>query len=216
MTVYIWIANCAFNTKSLPVACDAQKLLYTMYTTCVCPPALSSMLVVARVAELGKQLKKEDTVLETPWASSSWNQAQVQRKQLTDWWESNISISSCDILILYLVRMYGISMFIGVYHCQWDRHSITNKCYGYCVSSNVRESVQGRHPWPWESEDRRIKELKVKLLEATVHLCFEVFVFFKSKRLPSWDVANYLNIVSRVQRGGIGHTCSNNHLKNEV
>lgn len=55
----------------------AQKLLYIMDTTCVCPPALSSMLVVARVAELGKQVKKEDTVLETPWASSSWNQTQV-------------------------------------------------------------------------------------------------------------------------------------------
>lgn len=29
------------------------------------------MLVVANVAELGKQVKKEDTVLETPWANSS-------------------------------------------------------------------------------------------------------------------------------------------------
>lgn len=62
-----------------------------MYITCVCPPALSSILVVARVAELGKQVKKEDTVLETPWANSSWNQTQVWYKQLTVWWESNIS-----------------------------------------------------------------------------------------------------------------------------
>ena len=47
-----------------------------MCTTCVYPPALSRMLVVARVAELGKQVKNEDTVLEMPWASSSWNQTQ--------------------------------------------------------------------------------------------------------------------------------------------
>lgn len=32
----------------------------------MCPPALSSMFVVANVAELGKQLKKEDNVLEIP------------------------------------------------------------------------------------------------------------------------------------------------------
>lgn len=42
--------------------------------TCVWPPALSSMFVVASVAELGKQVKKEDTVLEIPWANSSWHQ----------------------------------------------------------------------------------------------------------------------------------------------
>lgn len=59
-----------------------------MYVTCVWPPALSSMLVVAKVAELGKQVKKEDTVLETPWANSSWNQKQVLHKQVTSWGES--------------------------------------------------------------------------------------------------------------------------------
>lgn len=32
------------------------------------------MFVVANVAELGKQVKKEDTVLEIPWASNSWHQ----------------------------------------------------------------------------------------------------------------------------------------------
>lgn len=128
-----------------------------MYTTCVCPPALSSILVVARVAELGKQVKKEDTVLETPWANSSWNKTQVQRKQSTDWWESNTPTSSCDILTLYLVGMYGISMLIGVDHCQWDRHGVANKCDGYCVSSDVRESVQSRHPGPRESRDRGVK-----------------------------------------------------------
>lgn len=37
-----------------------------MYATCVYPPALSSILVVAKVAELGKQVKKDDTVLEIP------------------------------------------------------------------------------------------------------------------------------------------------------
>lgn len=36
------------------------------HSTCVYPPALSSILVVARVAELGKHVKKEDTVLEMP------------------------------------------------------------------------------------------------------------------------------------------------------
>lgn len=34
--------------------------------TCVCPPALSKMLVVARVAELGKQVNREETRFETP------------------------------------------------------------------------------------------------------------------------------------------------------
>lgn len=57
--------------------------------------------------------------------------------------------------------------------------------------------------------------LKVKLLGPTTRI-LRVFFNFKSKRLPSWDVANYLNVVSRVQRGGIGHTCSNNHLKKKV
>lgn len=59
-----------------------------MYATCVYPPALSSILVVAKVAELGKQVKKDDTVLEIPWASSSWNKTQVQSKYLTDLQES--------------------------------------------------------------------------------------------------------------------------------
>lgn len=56
------------------------------------------------MAELGKQLKKEDTVLEIPWASSSYHQTYVQHKKLRNW-----------------------------------------------------KSVQGRHSWPWESEEDRVK-----------------------------------------------------------
>lgn len=41
------------------------------------------MLVVARVAELGKQVKSEETVLEMPWASSSCNQTQAQYNKVT-------------------------------------------------------------------------------------------------------------------------------------
>lgn len=51
-----------------------SKELKEQICTCVCPPALSSMFVVANVAELGKQVKKEDTVLEIPWANSSWHE----------------------------------------------------------------------------------------------------------------------------------------------
>lgn len=182
----------------------------SLYTTCVYPPALSSILVVAKVAELGKQVKKEDTVFEIPWASSSWNQTQVQHTKLTNKWKSNISASTCQICTFYLIGMYRISMFICINHCQWDRYGITNKCYGYCVSSNVRESVQGRHLWSWESADERINSQTT--LEA--HQCFKFLS--KSRRLPSWDVTNYLNVVSRVQWGCIGHTCSNNHLKNKT
>lgn len=40
--------------------------------TCVFPPASTSRLVVANVAELGKQEKREEMRLETPWAKSSW------------------------------------------------------------------------------------------------------------------------------------------------
>lgn len=40
-------------------------------------------------------------------------------------------------------------------------------------------------------------------------------LFSRSRRLPSWDVANYLYVVSRVQWGCVGHTCSNNHLRYE-
>lgn len=124
-----------------------------MYATCVYPPALSSILVVAKVAELGKQVKKDDTVLEIPWASSSWNKTQVQSKYLTDLQES-----SSDIPTFYLVGVYRISMFIGINHCQWDGHSIANKCYGYCVPSNGRKHVKGRQLWPRESEDQKICE----------------------------------------------------------
>lgn len=44
--------------------------------TCVCPPALSKMLVVASVAELGKQVNKEETRFERPWARSSYGKRQ--------------------------------------------------------------------------------------------------------------------------------------------
>lgn len=41
------------------------------------------MLVVARVAELGKQVKRDDTVLEIPWARSSWrNKANMMTMML--------------------------------------------------------------------------------------------------------------------------------------
>lgn len=43
--------------------------------TCVFPPASTSRLVVASVAELGKQEKREEMRLETPWAKSSWRDA---------------------------------------------------------------------------------------------------------------------------------------------
>lgn len=46
------------------------------FYTCVCPPALSKMLVVASVAELGKQVNKEETRFERPWASSSCGKRQ--------------------------------------------------------------------------------------------------------------------------------------------
>ena len=42
-----------------------------MALTCVFPPASTSRLVVANVAELGKQEKREETRLETPCARSS-------------------------------------------------------------------------------------------------------------------------------------------------
>ena len=42
------------------------------------------MLVVARVAELGKQVKRDDTVLEIPWARSSWrNKANMMTMMMT-------------------------------------------------------------------------------------------------------------------------------------
>ena len=108
---------------------------------------------------------------------------------------SNISTSSCDIRTLYLVGMDGISMFIGIDHRQRDRHSVTNKCYSYCVSSNLRESVEGRHLWPRESRETRLKYQTTGCYLSTLSFLF----FFKSKKLPSWDMANYLDVVGRVQ-----------------
>ena len=119
-----------------------------------------------------------------------------------------MSTNSCDILTLYLVWMYGIAVFIGINHCKRHRHSVSNKCDGYCVSSDVRESVHGRHPWLWESEDRRI-QIQIPWHFRKKRCLF----FFFSKRLPSWDVANDLNVVRRIQREGVGHTCSYNHLR---
>ena len=87
-SVDIWIADCTFiNAKSLTVACecDTQILRYIIYTTCVYPPALSSILVVARVAELGKQVKNEDTVLEMPWARSSWKSSTCSKQKVNRW-----------------------------------------------------------------------------------------------------------------------------------
>ena len=62
----------------------------------------------------------------------------------------------------------------------------------------------------------RIGGLKVKLLEATELICVLRGFFSKSKILPSWDVANYLYVISGVQGGGVGHTCDNNHLRNKA
>lgn len=109
--------------------------------------------------------------------------------------------------------MYGVAMFISVDHRQWDRHSVTHKCDGHCVSCDFRERVQGRHPWLRESGDRRLKNQTTG--SSRTHQCFEVFISYL-KQLPSWDVANYLNVVSGIQRGGVCHPCSNDHLKNKL
>lgn len=67
---YIWTLHYTFNVKAHLSRGYSEACLVP---TCVCPPALSSIFVVASVAELGKQVKKEDRVLEIPWANSSWN-----------------------------------------------------------------------------------------------------------------------------------------------
>ena len=54
----------------------------------------------------------------------------------------------------YLVGVYRVRMLISIYHRQGDRHSIANKRYGYCVASNVRKCVQGRHLRAWETMGR--------------------------------------------------------------
>lgn len=158
-SLYFQITDYVFKPKKLPVAGKFSKRRH-IYATCVYPPALSSILVVAKVAELGKQVKKEDTVLEIPWASSSWNETQKVGRLARI--ELNISTSSSDMHGFYLVGVYRISMFISINHCQRDRHGVTNECYCYRVPSNGRESVKSRQLWPRESEDQEIHGKLVK------------------------------------------------------
>lgn len=92
--------------------------------------------------------------------------------------------------------MYGISMFISINHCQWDRHRITYKSYGYRVPSNVWESVQGWHPWLWKSEYKKIKS------DATLsNWAFQVFYLFIIKYL-------FLNLkITQLGCGQLSQSC---------
>lgn len=112
--------------------------------TCVWPPALSSMFVVARVAELGKQVKKEDTVLETPWANSSWGKKTAFLRGILHKRESEVKWTH------YLVGVDGVAMLVSVDHRQWDGHGVADEGDGHRVAGDVGEGAQGRQPWPGE------------------------------------------------------------------
>lgn len=73
------------------------------------------------------------------------NDEKVEKSNL---YESRIQ----DIAGLYLVRLNRITMFISIDHSQGDRQSISNEGDCYCVSSNGRESVDGRKLRPWKAE----------------------------------------------------------------
>lgn len=143
----------------------------------MCPPALSSMFVVANVAELGKQVKKEDTVLEIPWANSSWPTTVIFTRSENQW----VSFAA---LASHLVGMDGISVLVGIDHGQWDWHGVTDKSYGHRVSCDVRESVQGGEFGLWESG--RTREFKINLLEDAEkyrYASFEVITLLGCGRL---------------------------------
>lgn len=56
-------------------------------------------------------------------------------------------------------------------------------------------------------------EVKVKSNTNAFGQVFILFTLIKSEKLPSWDVANYLNVVNSVQRESKGHTCRDDHLQ---
>lgn len=141
---YISIFHLLFQQESLPGCILQHSPIYSWW-----PEWLS----------WGSRWKKRTPCwrYHEPTAPETKHSFNKESQKIGEHW--TFTASSCDFPTLYLVGMYGISMFISINHSQWDRHGVTNKCYGYCVSSDVRESFHGRHLWPWKSEDERVKSL---------------------------------------------------------
>ena len=45
----------------------------------------------------------------------------------------------------YLVGLYGVSVLVGVNHCQRDRHGVVYERDSDSVTGDLRQHLQGRH-----------------------------------------------------------------------
>lgn len=61
-------------------------------------------------------------------------------------------------LASHLVGMDGISVLVCVDHGQRDRHGVTHKRDGHCVSRDVRERAQGGEFGLRESGNERVQD----------------------------------------------------------